>query len=200
MGGDALKLTVGTLESHAQSVESDWPAWPSGDDREVDGHLDAIFAPASGPLSWNSVKSNEARPHWSALREWVEWFRYTFALDHRVVPPCWYRHPALVEVLSALRDHRVCAYGPTNPALGASDWHRALMQLEPRLRDWAARTGCTTSVHRPDVLAEYPDDADAWEQHITTDVAARVRRERVGDLRGQQALPIGLDDDDVDHD
>jgi hypothetical protein len=54
-------------------------------------------------------------------------------------------------------------------------------------------------VHRPDVVAKYPDDADAWEQHITADVAARARRERIGDLRGQQALPIGLEDDGVDH-
>jgi hypothetical protein len=184
-------------------VESDWPAWPNDDDRAVnalvDGDLEAVLTAASGPVSWYSVKSTEARQQWSALREWVEWFRLRFAFDHRVVPPCWYRHPALVEVLSALRDHWVCAYGPLNPALGASDWHRALIQLEPRLRDWAARTGCSAGVHRPDVLAGYPDDADAWEQHITADAAARARRER-GDPVGQQAPPIGLEKDGVDPD
>jgi hypothetical protein len=125
--------------SHTRlNVESDWPAWPSDDDRAVngllDGHLEATPTAASGPLSWNSVKSTDARQQWSALREWVEWFRLTFAFDYRVVRPCWYRHPAFVEVLSALPDHWVCAYGPLNPAVGASDWHRALMQLEPRLR------------------------------------------------------------------
>jgi hypothetical protein len=186
------------------NVESDWPVWPSDGDREVtalvDGYVEPMLTAACGPLSWSSVKSTEARQQWSALREWVEWLRLTFAFDHRVVPPCWYRHPALVEVLSALRDHWVCAYAPLNPALGASDWHRALIQLEQRLRDWAARTGCTTSVHRADVLAEYPDDADAWERHIIADVAARARRERFGDLVSEQALPIGLEGDSVDND
>jgi hypothetical protein len=192
------------VESHAGSVEGDWPAWPSDGDREVDalvdGTLGAMLTAAAGPLHWYLVKSAEARQHWSVLREWVGWFRLTFAFDHRVVPPCWYRHPALVELLSALRDHWVCAYGPLNAAVGASDWHRALMQLEPRLRDWAARTGCTVGVHRPDVVAEYPDDADAWEQHVSADVAARACRERGGDLVGQQALPMSLEDDDVDRD
>jgi hypothetical protein len=192
------------VESYALSVEGDWPSWPSDDDRQVsapiDGHLEAMLTAASGPLCWNSVKSADARQQWLALREWVEWFRLTFVFDHRVVPPCWYRHSALVEVLSALRDHWVCAYGPLNPALGASDWHRALIQFEPRLRDWAARTGCTAGVHRMDVVAEYPDDADAWERHITADVAARARREATGNLGGQQALPIGLEGDGVDHD
>jgi hypothetical protein len=191
------------VESHALSVEGYRRTWPSDDDRAinglVDGHLEAMLTAASGPLYWSSVKSTEARQQWSALREWVEWFRLTFAFDHRVVPPCWYRHLALVEVLSALRDHWVCAYGPLNPALGASDWHRALMQLEPRLRDWAARTGCTAGVHRMDVVAVYPDVADAWEQHVTADVAARARREGGGDLCDQQALPISLEDGGVEH-
>jgi len=162
------------------------------------GHLKGVLTVASGPLNWNSMKSTEARRHWSALREWVEWFRLTFGFDHRVVPPCWYRHPALVEVLSALRDHWVCAYGPPNTPIGASDWHRALMQLEPRVRDWAARTGCTVGVHRPDVVAEYPPDTEAWEEHTAADVAARARRERGAALGDQQALPI--EDDGVGHD
>jgi hypothetical protein len=64
------------VESHAVSVERDWPAWPCDDDGDidglVDGHLEAMPTAASGPLCWNSVKSTEARQQWSALRQWVE--------------------------------------------------------------------------------------------------------------------------------
>ncbi len=123
------------------------------------------------------VESSDARQRWHELREWVDWFRAEFAFDHRVVPPCWYRHRALVSVLSALRDHWLAAYDPLNTPIGASDWHRALWQMEQRLREWASRTGCTTGEHRRDVLAEYPDDAEIWEAHVASDIAARAQRE-----------------------
>lgn len=143
----------------------------------VDARLDAMLGAASGPLNWRAVGSADARARWRALREWVCWFRVEFGFDHRVVPPCWYRHPALVNLLSALRDHWLYAYDPMNTALAASDWHRALIVIEQRLRDWASRTGCTVGMHRPDVLADYPDDSAEWEQHVAADVAARKARE-----------------------
>jgi hypothetical protein len=136
-----------------------------------------VLGAASGPVDRRTVLSADAADVWSELRGWVDWFRSEFALDHRVVPPCWYRHRALVSVLSALRDHWVCAYDPLNTPVGASDWHRALMQLEPRLREWAARTGCTMSAHRPDVVPEYPDDGEVWRAHVAADIAVRSEQE-----------------------
>ncbi|MGH3495678.1 MAG: hypothetical protein ACRDQ1_20950, partial [Sciscionella sp.] len=115
----------------------------------VDARLDELLAAATGPLNWRTLQADDARAQWVQLREWVDWFRVEFGFDHRVVPPCWYRHRALVSVLSALRDHWVCAYDPLNTPDGASDWLRALMSLETLQREWAARTGCTVTVHRP---------------------------------------------------
>jgi hypothetical protein len=142
----------------------------------VDARLEAMLGAVSGPLNWRAVTPDEAPDRWRALREWVDWFRAEFDYDHRVVPPCWYRHRALVNLLSALRDHWRFAYDPMNTAVAAADWHRALIVLEARLREWAARTGCTVAEHRPDVLADYPDDTTAWEQHIAADVAHRKHR------------------------
>ena len=140
----------------------------------LDAQLAAMLSSSSGPVDWRSISPQEAGGAWAALRGWVEWFRREFVLDHRVVPPCWYLHSAMVSLLSALRDHWVCAYDSNNSPAGASEWHRALMQLEPRLREWASRTGCTVGAHRPDVVAEYPDDQVTWAEHIAGDVAARA--------------------------
>lgn len=172
----------GTMASYVVGVDSDWAAAGAGGaftdpGAQMDARLEELLATASGPVNWRAVASGEAELRWSALREWVEWFRLEFGFDHRVVPPCWYRHRALVNVLSALRDHWLSGYDPMNAASGASEWHRVLNQLEPRLRDWAARTGCTASAHRPDLVAEYPDDREAWDEHVTGDIAERERRE-----------------------
>lgn len=77
-----------------------------------------------------------AAEQWRTLRAWVSWLRTRFAFDHRVIPPCWYRHDALVELLSALHDHWWPAYEPLNSPTAASKWHRVLAQLEPRLREF----------------------------------------------------------------
>jgi hypothetical protein len=79
----------------------------------------------------------------------------------------------LVELLSALRDHWRAAYDPLNSPTAASEWHRVLAQLEPRLREWAARTGCTPTQHRPDAMQPYPDDETEWEKHLREDLARR---------------------------
>lgn len=143
----------------------------------VDAQLEAMLRATSGALNWHAVRSVDAGKQWQALRDWVMWFRLEFGFDHRVVPPCWYRHAALVSVLSALRDHWLYAYDPMNTAVAACDWHRALIVVEQRLRDWAARTGCTTSMHRADTVAAYPDDAIDWAAHVQADVEAREWRE-----------------------
>jgi hypothetical protein len=140
-----------------------------------DAQLDALIRAARGPLNWLLVEQKDAPAAWHEMRDWVEWFRAEFSFDHRVVPPCWYLHPALVNLLSAVRDHWYAAYDPVGPPAGASDWHRALVQLEPRLREWAARTGCTVSMHRPDVAVVYPEDDGTWAAHLMADAENRAQ-------------------------
>lgn len=171
---------AGSRASHVVAVDPDHFAQePNGWDAAaaVDARLEEILGAASGPLDWRRVSGADAPAKWQELRDWVDWFRAEFAYDHRVVPPCWYRHMALVHVLSALRDHWLVAYDEMNNAAAASEWHRALIPLEQRLRDWASRTGCTASAHRPDVVASYPDDAEDFKERIELDVAIRRARE-----------------------
>lgn len=144
------------------------------DEQQVAERLATLLGRATGPLNWLEVSTDHAAEQWDRLRSWVSWLRSTFAYDHRVVPPCWYLHPAQVEVLSALRDHWLSAYDSLNSPAAASEWHRVLAQLEPRLREWAARTGCTAREHRPDLAPAPVDDRERWERHVQRDAARRA--------------------------
>jgi len=57
------------------------------------------LGPAGAEL--DQLHPDELRRHWADLGEWVSWFvgRYQLADE---VPPCWPRHPALVDELIAL--------------------------------------------------------------------------------------------------
>jgi len=57
--------------------------------------------PGRAEVDLDQLPSGELRRHWADLGNWVSWFvdRYHLA---DVVPPCWPRHPALVDELIAL--------------------------------------------------------------------------------------------------
>lgn len=139
---------------------------------------DELLATVAAPTDWRKLRASTSRDEWAALREWVTRFKDRYVLDHRVVPPCWYLHGALVDVLSALRDHHEYAFGELQPATAASEWHRVFSELEQRLRDWASRTGCTRDQHRPDVTVDWPDDRSRWGEHLAEDEKRRLAAEQ----------------------
>ena len=162
---------------------------------ESDRALTELLLRTRGPLDWRTLPAPDAATAWGELRDWVGWLRSEFGFDHRVVPPCWYRHRALVSVLSALHDHWLAAYDPMGSLFGPGEWHRGLIQLEARLRDWASRTACSLGEHREDMATAYPPDDDAWRAHLADDVAARQRREQRQRAAGREQgprLPIPL--------
>ena len=154
---------------------------------QVDEHVSAILGRSHASVNWATLPAGDAAERWADLRAWVVWFCLEFGFDHRVVPPCWYRHRALVSLLVALRDHWTSAYDGSS-ALGPSDWHRTLIPMEGRLREWASRTGCNIREHRPDPVASVGDDKAEWEAHVQEDVA---RRRQVGPPAGGAARARG---------
>ena len=108
------------------------------------------FGQLRGPLHWPSLTSTEADQALSSLREWVEQLAARFALDTRVIPPCWEHHPALVETLSALRDHERGCYADSASPTAGIDFVRALHDTRHILTELVARTGCTPNEHRDD--------------------------------------------------
>jgi hypothetical protein len=142
---------------------------------EYSGHMD-------GPIDWSRTDPAVPSEEWDELRNWVQWLVNRYALDCRVVPPCWYLHPSVVDVLSALRDHHRSSFDLLGLTTGPADWHLAFRHLESRLREWASRTGCARDAHRPDVPPEWPDDTSCWATHLAAYSSAPIadRRPRVG--------------------
>ena len=129
-----------------------------------------------GPTHWASLLPDEARPAWAELRVWVEDLVDRFALETRVVPPCWYRHNTLVESLSALRDHEQVCFAPNASPSGAIDWFRAVGEVEQRMIQACARTQCSINEHRPDPARPWSTDPALWQAFVEADAADREQR------------------------
>jgi hypothetical protein len=124
-----------------------------------------------GPLFWPGVAAEDASAEWSSLRRWVERLVARFDLDYHCVPRCWYRHNGIVEALAALRDHERVSYSDTAAPSAAVDWHRALRDIESRLREWTGSLACG-ALHEP-IRARPGIDSDDWSAWLAADVAAR---------------------------
>ena len=129
-----------------------------------------------GPTHWPSLLPDESRSAWAELRGWVESLVDRFALETRVVPPCWYRHNTLVESLSALRDHERICFAPSAAPAGAVDWFRALREIEHRMTEACALTQCSINEHRPDAPRAWTTDQAPWQAFVETDLRDREQR------------------------
>lgn len=72
-------------------------------------------------IVWRNLDADQAAELWEELAEWVEWMRTRFGFTHQQVPACWFQHPPLVEVLTALMYGWKAAYHTTDDAWG---WYR----------------------------------------------------------------------------
>ena len=101
-----------------------------------------------GPLHVPSLTAGERDAIMADLRAWVDRLVDRFTLDTRAVPPCWEQHNALVEALSALRDHERGSYAADADPRSAIDWLRAFRDVRGLLSELAAVTQCSAHQHR----------------------------------------------------
>lgn len=101
-------------------------------------------------VRWRDVDPETAAAEQDRLREWVGWFVGRYCLDHKTVPPCWAQHGALVEELAALCSLWELCYADDAAAADPIMFHRELDAARRRLREWAARRGCSRAEHRDD--------------------------------------------------
>ncbi len=109
--------------------------------------------PTDPPIvCWRHLDTPAIENELECLDEWVTWIADRYGLDHKVIPPCWSRHGAVIEELSALRTFWESCYqdeaGPSEPLAS----HRDLTLAVRRLRDWTALLGCSRTIHRPELL------------------------------------------------
>lgn len=149
------------------------------DDADLDAMIEQVLARTPRPIDWTRLPAEDAAQTWLDLDDWVRWLTRTYVLDHRDIPPCWYRHGDLVEELTALWTAHRAAYEPTGPATGPADWHHTFAACRTRLQAWAARTGCRHGQHRDPVPPIWagepatPDYTDAFLAHVDVDSANR---------------------------
>jgi len=119
------------------------------------------FGQQAGPVHLPSLTGTDLDHTLGQLREWVTALIDRFAIDARVIPPCWELHNGMVEALQALRDYERACYTPqASPAAGV-EWFRAFREIEARLVDLAALTHCTAHEHRlPPRAATSASDID----------------------------------------
>ena len=126
------------------------------------------------PIRWPSLNSDAAHDAWHDLDAWTRWCVTRYGLDHRTIPPCWYRHGALVEELSALASGWQAAHCTTAPASGPLEWHSHFTAARTRLTDWVARCGCRPDQHRDQHLPTWVAEPDAdFLAHVHHDLASR---------------------------
>ncbi|WP_326771124.1 hypothetical protein OG978_47950 (plasmid) [Streptomyces sp. NBC_01591] len=133
-----------------------WPAPP------------AAAEPEPQRWVWEAMDPPEWRERMRELATWVEWLRRTFEL-HNNIPPCWYRHPPVVEHLTALYVGWVRTYaGEQAPGreLAEADWINTLHNFTARLQ----LAACAGGRHQePPPLVPPPPGADeAFEVYLLT--------------------------------
>jgi hypothetical protein len=125
------------------------------------------------PVCWKILDHDAAAREWAAMAEWVRWLATRYTLAPRTIPPCWYRHGALIEELSALRTGWLAAFAPDAPGSAPLDWHTMFAATRNRLDETVSRGGCTKDDHRDDQIATWlttPDSSftDAIEEDLSS--------------------------------
>lgn len=158
---DQLLDVLDALRQRVEQLESTGPVPAAvGGDYEVQDV--ALAEPASYvPYCWRHVSAAEARGLWVRLREWVDWVnaRY-FSSSWESIRPCWFRHPAAVEELTALWAAWESAYRAPDEGEGFSDaalwWHEKLHAVVHRLWD-EQFAECKAGHQDPDVYERSTD-------------------------------------------
>jgi hypothetical protein len=121
-------------------------------ERDSDGPSDS-----RGPVVWHQLNPYETTRTWQALADWVGWLRGRYPLANRV-PLCWWRHPELVEELTALwLAWREAYIDKGAPLTGGADWHgRWLPEFLRRIGAGGWNLACEAN-HRPLVESLYDD-------------------------------------------
>ncbi|MET9933811.1 MULTISPECIES: hypothetical protein [unclassified Streptomyces] len=110
---------------------------------------------------WADMEPAEREQRLTELVTWVDWLVETFELRSQVAR-CWYRHPRLIEHLSALFIGWVRTYAgdPTKLSVRAEiDWIKELHALVPRLNSASCQN---KHIDPPPQLSSMAQAFDVW--------------------------------------
>lgn len=97
---DGLMSVLSTMQTQMETLAAGAPApvvsSASDDDRGEDESEYAAYC-------WRYASPAQKKRLWVQLREWVDWANETLCCHQwKYIRPCWFRHPAAVEELTAL--------------------------------------------------------------------------------------------------
>jgi len=136
--------------------------------------------------TWSAMGPMGAENLWRRLATWVGWLRGRYPLAE-ALPSCWWRHPELVEEITALHLAWRAAYSDPTAALSAPiDWHaHHLPAFLARVRTWGVH--CTdTHRDRPDSLYD-PNGVDQPAEFDMFVAADARRRQQDATSRSRMA-------------
>ena len=127
-------------------------------------------------VNWRTLDDDTAPEIWDRLADWVDWFTDRYQIPQRRIPACWYRHPALVEELSALHTAWTVSYDTVDAGYGPIGWHERLAAALPRLATWY-NGECHDGHTRPHTIPQPGHGAnpewDEWRLKSHSDRGAR---------------------------
>jgi hypothetical protein len=159
---------------------------------------DAPRSDGKAPFMWADLPPRVAAREWRKLGHWVGWLRGRYPLA-RQVPVCWWRHPELVEEVTALWFAWREAYTEKSaPLTAAADWHgRWLPELLRRIGAGGWNVACEAE-HKERVVGLYDahgvDDPDAFGKFDPTGAMTEgpiTEQARMDDIEMKQALELG---------
>lgn len=135
--------------------------------------------PAPNAWLWSRMDRDRAAALWVELEEWVQWLRETYQFPQGQFPPCWYRHGAVREELTALMAAHKAAY-PDEAGADAyrSDmtaWHtHEFWPVINRLRAIGGYSDCTAQecAHIAKAVVTVPGLAE----YVAADLEGRPER------------------------
>lgn len=129
--------------------------------------------PVPVPIVWDDLSTGEAFDVWTDLGHFVTKLVRRYRIRPREIPPCWYRHGAAVEELTALWGAYQVGYGQDQAASSAAEWLRILADTRAHLAEWMSRCGCTATEHRDDPDVTWVDDDPAFGRFVGADCTSR---------------------------
>ncbi|MFI2373161.1 hypothetical protein [Streptomyces sp. NPDC018833] len=115
---------------------------------------------------WTAMAPGERYTRMRELARWVDWLASAFELRDQI-PPCWYRHPAVLEHLTALYVSWVRVYcrPAGGPDLAEAKWISTLHAFKPHLRV----ADCADGTHHEPPMRVVPgaDSGEGLEEFLT---------------------------------
>lgn len=117
-------------------------------------------------VRWDDLTGADRANMWQRLAKFTDWLIVRYAIPASMIPDCWYRHPGVVEELTALMLAHEVSFDDLDSGLGPIGWHERFALMKLRLQD-LYRGECQTG--HIDTRTRATTQTDAFAVFVTED-------------------------------